>query len=378
MARVFLLVPFLLLMGCNASPDSEAVASEAPAEAASAPFTATAVADFDEPWAMTFLPDGRLLVTEKAGKLFLVTQEGQKTAVAGAPTVDYGGQGGLGDVITHPDFAQNKTIYLSFVEAGEDDTRGAAIARATLSSSDAGAELGDLEVIWRQSPKVTGRGHFSHRMAFSPDGYLFIASGDRQKFTPAQDMQQSLGKVIRLNDDGSVPADNPFAEQGGIAAQVWSLGHRNILGLAFDANGKLWEHEMGPAGGDEFNLIVRGENYGYPIVSDGNHYDGSPIPNHDTHPEFAAPKIQWTPVIAPAGLIIYSGVLFPSWQGDALIGGLRTQALIRVKLKGDEAVEAARYDMGKRIREVEQGPDGSVWLLEDEVGGRLLRLTPTP
>jgi glucose/arabinose dehydrogenase len=340
------------------------------------PFTATAVADFDEPWAMTFLPDGRLLVTEKAGKLFLVTQDGHKTPVAGGPTVDYGGQGGLGDVITHPDFAQNKTIYLSFVEAGEDDTRGAVIARATLSASEAGAELGDLEVIWRQSPKVTGRGHFSHRMAFSPDGYLFITSGDRQKFTPAQDMQQNLGKVIRLNGDGSVPADNPFVEQGGIAAQVWSLGHRNLLGLAFDASGKLWEHEMGPAGGDEFNLIVRGENYGYPIVSDGNHYDGSPIPNHDTHPEFAAPKIQWTPVIAPAGLVIYSGELFPSWKGDALIGGLRTQALIRVKLKGDEAVEAARYDMGKRIREVEQGPDGSVWLLEDEVGGRLLRLTP--
>ncbi len=374
MYRVLPAALVLMLVACSAPQNSDAVVAEAES---TIPFSAAAVAEFDEPWAMTFLPDGRLLVTEKAGALYVVTQDGQTTPVKGVPTVDYGGQGGLGDVVVHPDFANNHLVYLSFVEAGDEDTRGAAIARATLDLTDTGPELADLNVIWRQSPKVGGRGHFSHRMAFSPDGYLFIASGERQKFTPAQDLQQNLGKIIRLNADGSIPADNPFAEQGGVAAQVWTLGHRNILGLAFDADGKLWEHEMGPAGGDEFNLIVRGENYGYPIVSDGNHYDGTPIPNHDTHPEFAAPKIQWTPVIAPAGLVIYSGEMFPAWQGNALIGGLRTQALIRVVMTGDDATEAARYDMGKRIREVEQGPDGAVWLLEDEAGGRLLRLTPT-
>ena len=189
-------------------------------------------------------------------------------------------------------------------------------------------------------------------------------------------MQQNLGKIIRLNDDGSVPADNPFAEQGGVAAQVWSLGQRNPLGIAFDANGRLWEQEMGPAGGDELNLIVRGENYGYPVVSDGDHYDGRSIPDHDTRPEFAKPKIVWTPVIAPAGLMIYQGDMFPLWQGDAFIGGLRSKALVRIEFTGEEAREATRYDMGERIREVEEGPDGAIWLLEDGSGAKLLRLTP--
>ena len=375
--KTILLTTVLLTMAACSAPSNTSTASGVSHAAESAePFVVSDVASFDEPWAMTFLPDGRLLVTEKAGSLLLVTQDGQKFAVTGGPVVDYGGQGGLGDVMAHPDFASNGTIYLSYAEAGDDDTRGAAIARATLVPSASGGELADLEVIWRQDPKVPGRGHFGHRMAFSPDGYLFIASGERQKFTPAQDMQQNLGKVIRMNDDGSVPADNPFAEQGGVAAQVWSLGHRNPLGLAFDAEGRLWEQEMGPAGGDELNLIVRGENYGYPIVSDGDHYDGKPIPDHDTHPEFAAPKVEWTPVIAPAGFMIYSGESFPQWIGDAFIGGLRSQALIRIEFDGEDAIEAARYDMGKRIREVEQGPDGAIWLLEDGVGGRLLKLTP--
>lgn len=192
-------------------------------------------------------------------------------------------------------------------------------------------------------------------------------------------MASNLGKVIRLNDDGSVPADNPFADQGEVAAQVWSLGHRNPLGIHFDAQGRLWVHEMGPAGGDELNLVERGANYGYPVVSNGDHYDGRDIPDHATRPEFKAPVITWTPVISPAGFVIYSGTRFPDWQGDGFIGGLSSKALVRVEFDGTGAREAERYDMGQRIREVEQGPDGDLWVLEDEregSGGHLVRLSP--
>lgn len=341
------------------------------------PFTVTSVASFDEPWAMTFLPDGRLLVTEKPGRLLIVSQDGEASApVAGVPEVDYGGQGGLGDVILHPDFEDNGVVYLSYAEAGEGRRRGAAVARARLALEADGARLEDVEVIWRQVPKVTGRGHYGHRLAFSPDGYLFVSSGERQKFDPAQDMEQNLGKIVRLEEDGAVPADNPFAGRGGVTAEIWSLGHRNPLGIAFDAEGRLWNHEMGPAGGDELNLVLRGADYGYPTVSNGDHYNGRPIPDHSTRPEFRAPYVTWTPVISPAGFVIYSGELFPDWKGDGFIGGLSSTALIRVALGPDSAREIERFEMDRRIREVEQGPDGALWLLEDRDGGRLLKLTP--
>ncbi|KIQ06591.1 MULTISPECIES: PQQ-dependent sugar dehydrogenase [Pseudomonas] len=342
------------------------------------PFTAEPRATLDEPWAMTFLPDGTLLVTEKRGALKHVDpKSGATHDIAGVPEVAYGGQGGFGDVILHPDFANNGWVYISYAEAGDGDTRGAAVARAKLQLNDDGSgALTELSVIWQQTPKVSGSGHYGHRLAFGPDGKLWITSSERQKFTPAQDMKANLGKLVRLNDDGSLPGDNPFADQGGVAAQVWSLGHRNMLGIAFDAQDKLWVHEMGPAGGDELNLIVRGENYGYPEVSNGDHYGGKAIPDHDTRPEFEAPKITWNPVISPAGFVIYEGEKFPGWDGAGLIGGLSSQALVRVAFDGDNAREAERYDMGARIREVEQGPDGSIWLLEDGSGGRLLELQP--
>ncbi|MBO9740798.1 PQQ-dependent sugar dehydrogenase [Xanthomonas axonopodis pv. begoniae] len=377
----------LLALACSATLFTAGTAVAAPAAAPAAsipkaqwPFQATTVADFDEPWAMTFLPDGSLLVSEKRGALMrLDLKTKRKSAITGIPAVAYGGQGGFGDVLAHPRFAKNGLVYVSYAEPGEGDTRGAAVARAKLTlDATGGGTLSDLKVIWRQDPKVTGNGHFGHRLAFGPDGKLWISSSERQKFTPAQDMKANLGKLIRLNDDGSVPADNPFVAQGGVAAQVWSLGHRNILGLAFDSKGRLWEHEMGPLGGDELNLIQRGANYGYPIVSNGDNYDGTPIPDHDTRPEFAAPKISWTPVISPAGFVIYSGKQFPAWRGNGFIGGLSSMALVQVSL-GDQPREVARYDMGARIREVEQGPDGALWLLEDEASGstgRLLKLTP--
>lgn len=339
-------------------------------------FSTQSIAAFDEPWAMAFLPDGRLLVTEKKGRLFVVTEDGKKAPVSSVPDVDYGGQGGFGDVALHPEFADNKLVYLSYVEAGEDGARGAVVGRATLEMTPSGGSLSEFEVIWRQYPKVSGRGHYGHRLLFSDDGYLFVSSGDRQKFDPAQDMQGNLGKILRLHDDGSTPADNPFAEQGGIAAQVWSLGHRNPLGIAFDVDGQLWNTEMGPRGGDELNRVVRGKNYGYPVVSNGDHYSGKDIPDHDTRPEFEAPKTWWTPVISPGGLMVYGGELFPEWTGDAFIPGLSSQALIRIEFEGDGAREAERFGMGKRIRAAAEGPDGALWLLEDGDGGRLLRLTP--
>ncbi len=340
-------------------------------------FQTTVIATFVQPWAMSFLPDGRALVTLKTGELLLINQAGETLAnVQGVPDVDFGGQGGLGDVVLHPDFADNRQLYISYAEAGSGKTRGAAVARATLADTEIGAELSELEVIWRQSPKVTGRGHFGHRLAFSEDGYLYVSSGDRQKFDPAQDLKQSLGKVLRLNADGTVPDDNPFSDQAGVAAEVWSFGHRNPLGLAFDSEGQLWNTEMGPRHGDELNLVERGANYGYPIVSNGDHYSGKEIPDHSTRPEFVPPAAYWVPAISPGSLMIYSGDLFPEYKGNAFIGGLSSQALVRVALLGSTAKEVERFAMGNRIREVEQGPNGAIWLLEDGGNGRLLKLTP--
>ena len=374
----------VLLAACSGDHDqpskTAAIVDALPAATAAASagtFVSTEVARFDEPWAMSFLPDGKLLVSEKRGALKLLDPAtGDSGTITGIPDVDYGGQGGFGDVVVHPHFADNGWVYISYAEAGDRDTRGAVVVRGTLQrDAQGGGALIDIKPIWQQQPKVSGRGHYGHRIAFGPDGKLWITSSDRQKFDPAQDMKSNLGKLIRLNDDGSLPADNPFADQGGVAAQVWSLGHRNVLGLAFAADGRLWTHEMGPAGGDELNRIERGSNYGWPTVSNGNHYDGMPIADHDTRPEFNAPEITWTPVIAPAGFIIYSGNEFPAWRGNGFIGGLASQALVRVEFSGDSAREAQRFDMGKRIREVEQGADGAIWILEDGKDARLLKLT---
>lgn len=341
------------------------------------PFDITEITTFNEPWSMAFLPDGKMLIAEKRGKLFIVGQDGAKSRpVEDLPVVDYRGQGGLGDVILHPDYEDNGIIYLSYAERGMGNVRGAAVVRGRLDVTGRTPLFRDGKVIWRQNPKVTDDGHYGHRMVFDKDGYLFISSGDRQKFVPAQQMNGNLGKIVRLNEDGSVPEDNPFFEKGDVTAQIWTLGHRNPLGLAFDAEGRLWNTEMGPLHGDEMNLIIKGENYGYPIVSEGDHYSGEEIPDHDTRPEFAAPKVAWIPTIAPASFIFYSGEMFPDMKGTALIAGLASRAIIQVAIDGDNAKEVARFDMGKRIREVEQGPDGAIWVLEDRDGGRLLKLTP--
>ncbi|MEE4296661.1 MAG: PQQ-dependent sugar dehydrogenase, partial [Wenzhouxiangella sp.] len=344
----------------------------------SRPFSIEPISSFDEPWALTFLPDGRMLVTEKKGNLRVVSQAGEQSSpVEGLPDVDYRGQGGLGDVILHPDYPDNGIIYLSYAEAGVGDTRGAAIMRAVLELGERGGRLSDTEVIWRQYPKVLDDGHYGHRLAFDDEGYLWVSSGDRQKFTPAQDMQSNMGKILRLEEDGSIPADNPFVnyideeplvDGVGPYGEIWTLGHRNPLGMAFDDEGQLWVIEMGPAGGDELNRIVRGANYGYPVVSNGDHYDGRSMPDHDTRPEFTAPVITWTPVISPGDLMIYRGERFEDWRGDAFAAGLSSQAIVRIGFDGNDASELERYDMGARIRSIEEAPDGSVWVLEDERG----------
>lgn len=354
------------------------------------PFAVTPVTSFDEPWAMAFLPDGRLLVTEKKGNLFVVSRDGQKSRpVAGLPDVDYGGQGGLGDIAVHPDFADNGFIYLSYAEGGIGETRGGAVTRAILNLTERGGYLSDAEVVWRQYPKVSGFGHYGHRLLVDSNNYLWISSGDRQKFTPAQDMQSNIGKILRLKGDGSIPDDNPFVnhisqdplvDDIGVYGEIWSLGHRNPLGIAFDLEGRLWETEMGPAGGDELNLVVRGGNYGYPIVSNGDHYDGREIADHDTRPEFLEPAVWWTPVISPADLMVYSGKLFNDWHGDLFAAGLSAKGIVRIEISDGKAREAARYPMDARIRSVSQGPDGALWVLEDERDdsqGRLLKLTPS-
>ncbi|MEL7783837.1 PQQ-dependent sugar dehydrogenase [Citromicrobium bathyomarinum] len=348
------------------------------------PFAVENMGTFEEPWAADFVPGTQyLVITEKAGSLAAVnTRTGERMEITGAPTVDYGGQGGLGDIAFLQSEADDeigtRTIYLSWAEAGDGDTRGAVVGRGQLvCQGNADCAVEDLNVIWRQTPKVTGRGHYSHRIAFSPDEqYLFVASGDRQKQTPAQDTSNTLGTVVRLDLDGSAAAGNPLADRGSPSDQIWSWGHRNILGLQFDSAGRLWDLEHGPAGGDELNLVQRGNNYGWPVRSEGDNYNGTPIPDHSPDDGFTKPAIEWTPVIAPGDFLFYSGDMFADWRGDALIANLKEQNIVRVDMDGTTATEAARYEFGERLREIVQGPDGALYVLEDGKNGRLRKLTP--
>lgn len=343
------------------------------------PYQTEIFAQFNEPWALTNLPDQRLLVTERQGKLKIFNPKNKQILdVQGVPAVNYGGQGGLGDVVLHPDFAKNHWVYLSYAAKGQGGS-GAVISRAKLDLSNANQpKLNDIKQIWQQVPKVSGQGHYGHRMLFGADGKLWVSSGERQKFDPAQNMKSNLGKILHLNEDGSAVVDNPFYKQGGVTAEIWSLGHRNPLGMAFDRQGQLWVVEMGPKGGDELNVIVKGENYGYPIVSNGDHYSGQPIPDHHTRPEFKAPEIDWTPVISPSSLIIYQGQQFPAWKNKALIGGLSSEAIIVVDLEHKPVKEVQRLDMKKRIRGLNEAQDGSIWVIEDGSNARLLKLSKKP
>jgi glucose/arabinose dehydrogenase len=332
----------------------------------------TVAEGLEHPWGLAFLPDGDALVTERPGRLRLLSKSGELSKpLQGVPAVFAEGQGGLLDVALDPDFVSNRLVYLAYAEPGEGGA-STAVARGKLGE----AGLADVAVIFRQLPKVDGGNHFGSRLAFTPDGKLFITLGERFKFTPAQDLSTHLGKIVRINPDGSVPADNPFVGREDARPEIWSYGHRNPQGAAIHPKtGKLWENEFGPLGGDELNIPQAGANYGWPVVSWGKHYDGTAIPEPPTHPEFADAITHWTPVISPSGMTFYTGDAIPAWQGNLLIGGLSSQALVRLTLDGDTVKAEERIPLGERIRDVSQAPDGSVYLLTDEDDGKVLRLT---
>ena len=397
--------------GTSASTNNQSSNSGAAPTALSAdpPFTATPIATFDGPWAMAFMPGtSTAIVTEKPGRIWLVdVKSGAKQPVAGAPRVVVSDQGGLLDVKLSPTFASDGLIYLSYAEPSASGGSGLALSRGKLVRDARGARIEGMQLLWHDPAGGEG-GQFGAIIAFAPDGKsLFLSSGERQRFTPAQDPSQPLGKILHLTLDGKPAPGNPWAGKTGAPAvtitdppdntqaakgaagrkftwpgpnftpaETWSLGHRNPYGLTFDGEGRLWETEMGPRGGDELNLILPGKNYGWPLVSEGKNYDGVAIPPHSTRPDFVPPKLYWVPSIAPTTLLIYSGKLFPQWKGSGFIGALAGQALIRVTFSGDSAQKADRWDMGHRIRFVGQGPDGAIYLLEDGDRARLLRLTP--
>lgn len=380
----------------------------AQAPEASLPFVMTPVATFSLPWRLAFLPDGRMLVTEKTGAIQLVTQAGVKTPVANVPAVLSQGQGGMFGIFLAPRYAKDHTVYITYAEPGEGGGSSLALARARLSLSGDAASLEDLKVIWRDGERGRG-GQFGAQVAFSPDGRdLFLTVGERQRMTPAQDPNQPLGKILRLTLDGKPAPGNPMAGKTGAAsvpvinppadtnkavtapvvstftfpgpnltpAETWTTGHRTPYGLAFAPDGRLWEVEHGPRGGDELNLIEPGKNYGWPLVSYAVNYNGVPIASPDTRPDLAKPVLYWTPVIAPGNLVFYKGAMFPQWNGSALVGGLSTKTLNRIVVKGAVATSAERWDVGHRIRDVEVGPDGALWLLEDADPGTMFRVTP--
>ncbi|MDR2213250.1 MAG: PQQ-dependent sugar dehydrogenase [Pseudomonadales bacterium] len=402
-----LLSTALLLALASTAAQAQTNAGSKPPEA-SLPFSMTQVADFNLPWRIAFLPDGRMLITEKPGDLWLVTQDGAKTQLANVPAVLAQGQGGLLGIFLSPNYANDQNVYLTYSEP--DDTgalSSLALARARLNIDN--ASLDGLEVLWRQMPKGRG-GQFGAEIAFAPDGQsLFLTVGDRQRFTPAQDPDQELGKVLHLTLDGKPAPGNPMAGQSSAASvplidpprdsevaktapvvstytfpspnlareETWSSGHRTPYGLAFAPDGSLWEVEHGPRGGDELNRIEPGNNYGWPLASYSTNYNGVEIPSPDTRADLAKPVIYWTPVIAPGSLIFYSGAMFPAWEGSGLIGGMGSMTLNRFTLDGQGgATPQERWDVGKRVRDIRVAPDGALWMIEDANPGGLFRVTP--
>jgi len=372
------------------------------------PFTMTQVATFDLPWRIAFLPDGRMLVTEKVGRVILVTPQGAKTEVGGVPPVFYQRQNGMLGVFLSPHYATDHNVYLTYVEPG-DYGGGLALGRGQLVLDGERATLDGFQVLWRQMPGGKGA-QAGAQIAFSPDGnYLFLTVGDRQRMTPAQDPNQPVGKILRLTLDGKPAPGNPMEGKTGASsiplidppsdteaakaaavvstytfptanltpAETWTTGHRTPYGLAFGPDGRLWEVEHGPRGGDELNLIERGKNYGWPLVVYGKNYNGVPISSPDARPDLAKPVIYWDPVIAPGNIMFYKGNVFPQWKGSALISGLVSQTLVRVTFGSQgNATAAQRWSIGKRVRDIEEAPDGSLWILEDANPGGLFHLTP--
>jgi aldose sugar dehydrogenase len=395
MHRNRLSTPTLALAGALSLAAAPAALAETVSHADGA-FKLESLAKLDNPWGMVFLPDQRLLISEKAGKLRIFADGKLSEPIKGVPEVEHHGQGGLLDLTVDPNFERNQLIYFSYSEASEeqpdvekdekdprlgefqdlDDTvlKGLAVARGRLD----GDQLQDVQVIWRQVPKQIGRGHFGGRLIFAPDGQLFITSGDRQRFEPAQERTSNIGKIVRINADGTIPKDNPFVGQKDVQDDVYTSGHRNPLGAAIHPDtGQLWTHEMGPEGGDEVNIIQAGQNYGWPIVSSGLHYDDTPVGDYKDHPEFTQPLYAWDPAISPSGLIFYTGNVFGHWKGKAVLGGMGSETLVVLTLDGNKVADDEIIDVGFRIRDVMQTPDGHILFLRDGDDGALLRATPT-
>ena len=356
----------------------QAPRSPTPSPVAGAVRVETLARGLEHPWALAFLPDGRLLVTERPGQLRTVERGGRvSTPLAGVPAVQARGQGGLLDVALSPRFATDRVIYVSYAEPGERGDAGTAVARGRLGEGG----LEEVQVIYRQRPKVAGSNHFGSRLVFARDGTLFVTQGDRFAHRDgAQDLSVGFGKIMRIRPDGTVPADNPFLGRAGVQPEIWSYGHRNVQGAALHpGTGQLWTVEHGARGGDEVNRPEAGKNYGWPVITYGVDYSGAKIGEGTAKAGMEQPLYYWDPVIAPSGMVFYTGEAFPDWKGSLLIGSLRPGLLVRLRLEAGRVVHEERHlaDLGERIRDVRQGPDGLLYLLTDKSDGRILRLSPT-
>lgn len=367
------LLPLLLAVaGTGACQDGPQVAPSGATRV-----TVTSVArGLEHPWSLAFLPDGRMLVTERPGRLRYVTREGAVSdPIAGVPKVHAQGQGGLLDVVLDPAFAENSIIYLSYAEPAPDGTNGTAVARARLD----GAALAELQVIFRQQPKFKSNHHFGSRLVFARDGNLFVTTGERNsERNKAQDLGTHIGKILRITADGGVPADNPFVGREGVRPEIWSYGHRNAQGAALHPDtGQLWEHEHGPRGGDEINLPQAGKNYGWPVITYGREYSGPAIGEGAAKPGMEQPVHYWVPSIAPSGMAFHDGRSYPAWRGQLFVGALAANQLVRLRVDpSGKVLEEERIAIGKRVRDVREGPDGALYLVTDEDAGEVLRVVP--
>jgi aldose sugar dehydrogenase len=367
------LIPILLAAAATAAcQDAPQVAPSGETKVS----VTTVAKGLEHPWSIAFLPDGRMLVTERAGRLRTVTPAGAVSPpVAGLPEVYAKGQGGLLDVVLDPDFAANSTIYFSYAEPGPDDTNGTAVARARL----AGDALKDLEVIFRQQPKVASKQHFGSRLVFARDGTLFVTTGERNtERDKAQDLGTHLGKILRITPDGGVPPDNPFVGRKDALPEIWSYGHRNSQGATLDPRtGRLWEIEHGPRGGDEINLPEAGKNYGWPVITYGREYSGPAIGEGTAKAGMEQPVHYWVPSIAPSGMAFHDGRAYPGWKGQLFVGALAAQQLVRLEVTPEGKVtHEERIGIGQRVRDVREGPDGALYLATDEDAGEILRVVP--
>lgn len=364
---------------CAGPPDARAAMTDAPRLPSTAVDVRLMVSGLESPWGMDFLPDGSFLVTERPGRLTLVPAGADRTIpVDGVPAVAATGQGGLLDVAVDPSFAANRLVYLSYAEAGPGGA-GTAVARGQLVTTGARATLENVETIFRQAPKVPGGRHFGSRLVIAPDGTLFVTLGDRGRREEAQDLSNHIGTLVRITTEGRVPADNPFVARRDVRPEIFSYGHRNIQGADIDPRtGRIVTVEHGARGGDEINMPRAGRNYGWPTISYGRHYSGAPIGEGTRKAGMEQPVYYWDPSIAPSGLAVYAGGMFPEWRGDLLVGALRGQKLVRLKRRdgtivGEEALLAGEIG---RVRDVEIGPDGAVWLLTDSAEGGVYRVVP--